>query len=120
MSAEANLAGLYPPRDNQIWDKLMWMPIPVHTIPENEDSLLAGKKNCPRYLNELEKVEDSPEMEKIYKENKELLEYLSDKSGSPINSLSDIEYIYNTLFIEVILSSFYSVIISFFFIHLLI
>uniref|UniRef100_A0A3B5MHQ8 Lysosomal acid phosphatase n=1 Tax=Xiphophorus couchianus TaxID=32473 RepID=A0A3B5MHQ8_9TELE len=38
MSAEANLAGLYPPEGQQIFQpSLKWQPIPVHTVPENEE-----------------------------------------------------------------------------------
>uniref|UniRef100_A0A3P9NM32 Lysosomal acid phosphatase n=1 Tax=Poecilia reticulata TaxID=8081 RepID=A0A3P9NM32_POERE len=33
MSAEANLAGLYPPKGQQIFQpSLKWQPIPVHTV----------------------------------------------------------------------------------------
>lgn len=34
MSAEANLAGLYPPEGQQIFSpNISWQPIPVHTVP---------------------------------------------------------------------------------------
>nr|CAH7728383.1 unnamed protein product [Callosobruchus chinensis] len=57
MSAEANLAGLFPPHAGQIWDKtLNWQPIPVHTKPEREDALLAAKKHCPKYEMLLKKL----------------------------------------------------------------
>lgn len=50
MSAEANLAGLYPPISNEIWDSdIKWQPIPVHTKPELEDAFLASKKPCPKF-----------------------------------------------------------------------
>ncbi|XP_046617069.1 prostatic acid phosphatase-like [Neodiprion virginianus] len=102
MSAEANLAGLYPPEGDQVWDKLKWMPIPVHTIPELEDSLLASKKYCPKYEMELQNVMNSPEIRKIDDDNQELYNYLSKKAGTMVQSVSDVSGIYNTLFIEVL------------------
>ena len=41
MSAMSNLAGLYPPSGDQIWNKdIMWQPIPVHTRPTLVNYLL--------------------------------------------------------------------------------
>ncbi|XP_058806641.1 prostatic acid phosphatase-like [Phymastichus coffea] len=100
MSAEANLAGLYPPIGGEIWDIKKWMPIPVHTIPENEDHILAGKKYCDKYAYELQRVLTSPEMKKIDEDNAELYKYLSQVTGKSISSLETIEYLYNTLYIE--------------------
>ncbi|KAF7406002.1 hypothetical protein HZH68_005371 [Vespula germanica] len=100
MSAEANLAGLYPPKRNQIWNTINWMPIPVHTIPESEDNVLSGKKYCQRYNFELDKVLKSPEIKKINQENKHLYDYLTEKTGMSVTSLKDVDHIYDTLFIE--------------------
>ncbi|KAJ8982556.1 hypothetical protein NQ317_005027 [Molorchus minor] len=50
MSASANLAALYAPVDDQIWNEaLPWQPIPIHTKPEKEDALLAQQKPCVKY-----------------------------------------------------------------------
>jgi len=38
MSAECNLAGLFPPQGSQVWNsELRWQPIPVHTVPKKKD-----------------------------------------------------------------------------------
>jgi len=38
MTAEANLAGLFPPQGSQVWnDELLWQPVPVHTVPVDTD-----------------------------------------------------------------------------------
>lgn len=107
MSAEANLAGLYPPVKNQVWDSIKWMPIPVHTIPENQDYVLKGSKYCPRYDYELEKLLTSPEMERINKENAKLYAYLSENTGDKISSLKTAEHLYDVLYIEVRYEAFY-------------
>lgn len=104
MSAEANLAGLYPPVKNQVWDTIKWMPIPVHTVPIELDYILRASKRCPRYDYELKKVLTSPEMERINKKNAKLYAYLTEHSGEEISSLQKVEYLYNILYIEVCLN----------------
>jgi lysosomal acid phosphatase len=101
MSAEANLAGLYPPSGDQVWDIKKWMPIPVHTIPEQEDNLLAVKKYCDKYDYELQRILNSPEIKKLNKINFELYQYLTKMTGKTVSSLQSVEYLYNVLFIEV-------------------
>uniref|UniRef100_A0ACB8FUS9 Uncharacterized protein n=1 Tax=Sphaerodactylus townsendi TaxID=933632 RepID=A0ACB8FUS9_9SAUR len=36
MSAQANLAGLFPPTTEEIWNpQIPWQPIPVHVVPKS-------------------------------------------------------------------------------------
>ncbi|XP_077115806.1 testicular acid phosphatase homolog isoform X2 [Ranitomeya variabilis] len=64
MSAQANLAGLYPPNGTQQWHPdIPWQPIPVHTVPVSQDRLLKfPSKDCPRFY-------------ELMKETIQLLEY---------------------------------------------
>nr|CAD7596616.1 unnamed protein product [Timema genevievae] len=101
MSAESNLAGLYPPvSKQQISKELKWQPIPIHTIPESLDYLLAAKKLCPAYEEELIRMKNSPEMIDLDKINAELYAYLTNHTGRKISNVEDVEYLYNTLLIE--------------------
>ena len=73
MSAESNLAGLYPPKGSQIWKKdIPWQPIPVHTVPLEADNLLSSHSNCPRMIELVEEVLKSPEVKKINEVNTRL------------------------------------------------
>lgn len=56
---------MYPPNNKSAWNtKIDWQPIPVHTVPEKDDELLAMKKPCPAYDKEFERLIHS----KAYKE----------------------------------------------------
>uniref|UniRef100_A0A8D2LV88 acid phosphatase n=1 Tax=Varanus komodoensis TaxID=61221 RepID=A0A8D2LV88_VARKO len=38
MSAQVNLAGMYPPTGSQSWNSaIYWQPIPVHTVPRSQE-----------------------------------------------------------------------------------
>lgn len=101
MSAECNLAGLYPPVENQVWDEVKWMPIPVHTVPRKQDQVLAGKKYCSNYNKELQKILTSGEIDHINKQNEQLYSFLTEKSGDNIHDLDTLSSLYDTLYIEV-------------------
>lgn len=98
MSAAANLAGMFPPADNQIWNsELMWQPIPIHTIPEDSDYVLASRKPCPLYNCLLEKMLKSSEYTNLIAHLKPLFKYLELNTGAPVRDMITCAMIYDTL-----------------------
>lgn len=101
MSAQANLAGFYPPKGNDVWNKdFNWQPIPVHTTLESKDELLAAKKPCDAYEKNLKLLFQSEEFKMLDEQYKPLYDYLTVSTGEPIESLEDVEYLYSCLRIE--------------------
>lgn len=50
MSALCTAAGLFPPTGEEVWNnELNWQPIPIHTMPLNEDYLLNSFVKCARF-----------------------------------------------------------------------
>ncbi|KAJ8737588.1 hypothetical protein PYW08_000183 [Mythimna loreyi] len=101
MSAQANLAGMYPPTNKSTWNpQLHWSPIPIHTVPEIEDEVLAMKKPCPAYNKELERLTHSKPYKDRLSKYQHLMDYLSAYTGVKVKDYSDIVDIYSTLYIE--------------------
>ncbi|XP_019338879.2 prostatic acid phosphatase [Alligator mississippiensis] len=101
MSAQATLAGLYPLDSGQAWNpKILWQPIPVHTVPLSHDHLLyLPFPNCPRY-NELQKrTFVTREFQKQLKHYRPFLRFLAAHTGYPVSSLNTarIGNLYDTL-----------------------
>ena len=59
------------------------------------------KKKCSRYDRELKGAYKSEHITKIDTENAALYKYLSSHSGQNISSVLDVEFLFNTLEIEV-------------------
>ncbi|CAF0721315.1 unnamed protein product [Didymodactylos carnosus] len=62
MSAYSNLLGLYPQLDNST--DISVQPIPVHTVPQNEDYLL-GINICPREDQIINEIKNSDEVKNL-------------------------------------------------------
>lgn len=98
MSSQLMLAGLYPPKGDQVWNlNLLWQPIPLTVEPLKYDQLLLGRLPCPRYQEELNRVFTTSEVRSIMEENKSLLEYSSAQSGLTISTPDDAQSLYSTL-----------------------
>lgn len=101
MSAQSNLAGFYPPQSKDVWnDEIPWQPIPIHTIPEKLDMVLAAKKSCPVYEYELKKLYKSEEFKTYDKKIADIYKYLTTHSGKSVKSLQSVQNIYSCLHIE--------------------
>lgn len=101
MSAESNLAGLYPPVGPDQWDPLIqWQPIPVHTVPEELDEVLAAKKPCAAFDMELKKYKHTDEFQAYNKSLEPVYEYVTAHSGRVVDSLTTAQNIYSCLHIE--------------------
>lgn len=101
MSAESNLAGLYPPVQSDVWDPaIQWQPIPVHTVPEELDAVLAAKKSCSAFDKELKKYKQTEEFQAYNKSLEPLYQYVTEHSGRHIDSLTTAQNIYSCLHIE--------------------
>ncbi|XP_030621788.1 lysosomal acid phosphatase [Chanos chanos] len=102
MSAESNLAGLYPPHGSQVFDpSLKWQPIPVHTVPQEDERLLSFPLDgCPRYkalMNETEYTGIFLNMTETYKD---FLEMVRNETGLENASIESIWSVHDTLFCE--------------------
>lgn len=102
MSAEANLAGLFTPHGDEIWNRdLLWQPIPIHTVPFSKDYILAANTTCPKYDDLYKKyMAESPEVQRIYTEYGPLFKYLSRMAGQNVSTITDIYFLFDALNIE--------------------
>nr|XP_033785881.1 prostatic acid phosphatase isoform X2 [Geotrypetes seraphini] len=104
MSAQANLAALFPPADKEIWKpSLKWQPIPVHTTPLSQEQLLVlPYVNCPRF-NELQQdTMASKEFKSLLEPYQDFIKNLSQETGYSVAALTGgkLWAVYDTLLCE--------------------
>nr|XP_034194153.1 venom acid phosphatase Acph-1-like isoform X4 [Osmia lignaria]XP_034194154.1 venom acid phosphatase Acph-1-like isoform X4 [Osmia lignaria] len=96
-SLQLVLAGLYHPAPAQTWNEnLLWIPIPVHYMPEKVDDLMKPDTSSV-YLDALDKVRNSEEVLKKVLVYKDLFKFLSEKTGINITKTNQVYEIYNLL-----------------------
>uniref|UniRef100_UPI0037E91872 lysosomal acid phosphatase n=1 Tax=Semicossyphus pulcher TaxID=241346 RepID=UPI0037E91872 len=102
MSAEANLAGLYPPSGQQVFTPtLIWQPIPVHTVPQSEERLLSfPRSDCPRYLQLMNETEHTEEFLNVTTTYEDIIELVRNKTGLNKTNVETVWSVYDTLFCE--------------------
>ncbi|KAJ1075257.1 hypothetical protein K5549_006619 [Capra hircus] len=102
MSAEANLAGLFPPDGMQRFNpNISWQPIPVHTVPIAEDRLLKFPLGpCPRFEQLQNETRRTPEYQNESVQNAQFLEMVANETGLTDLTLETVWNVYDTLFCE--------------------
>ncbi|XP_070545318.1 prostatic acid phosphatase-like isoform X3 [Ptychodera flava] len=83
MSAECNLAGLYPPNGTQKWNpdiKMPWQPIPIHTKEDDQD-ILIGFKPCNKKGELMNDIKNGKASQDYYEENIDFFTMLKEESG---------------------------------------
>ncbi|XP_046545920.1 lysosomal acid phosphatase-like [Haliotis rubra] len=101
MSAYSNLAGLYPPSGDQVWNSnIPWQPIPVHTRPKVEDNMLALGKPCPKNDLLYNLRFNSVQVHRVEEDNKDFFHFLEEKSGLSPVTFKNLWEISDTLFCE--------------------
>lgn len=102
-SSHSVMAGLYPPTKQFIWnDQLLWTPAPVHSVPASEDYVLneVGKKFFPEVIKEIQLVQKSEAVKKLYEESVEERELLVRELGYDYDIFYNFNRTYSTLDIE--------------------
>ncbi|XP_040208969.1 prostatic acid phosphatase-like isoform X2 [Rana temporaria] len=97
MSAQANLAGLFPPTGRQVWNaSIAWQPIPVHTIPLSQDNmLLFSLDSCPRFAQLVNETSTSEIFNQLTKPYVEFLNTLQNETGYTYKELNGPKGPYN-------------------------
>ncbi|KAK0159310.1 hypothetical protein PV328_010200 [Microctonus aethiopoides] len=100
MSLLLVLSALYPPKGEQIWNhELKWQPMPITYSPAKDDILLASDE-CPLYLEELERIQNSDDVQAQLDKFRPLMRNLTHWTGKKIESSRDMYYLYHTLMAE--------------------
>lgn len=98
MSAECAMAALFPPSGRQIWKyTIPWQPVPIHTIPLDDDYLLYQVTKCPRAEKLVEQYMTSYEIQYLLKAHSGLLQYLERNSKTQVRTVLDVALFYESL-----------------------
>ncbi|XP_066485259.1 prostatic acid phosphatase-like [Tiliqua scincoides] len=107
MSALSNLAGLFPPSGDQIWNPdIHWQPIPVHIVPKRYNPKLRFPIfDCPLYLELLRETMASNEFQARIQPYEEFLKQIALFSGYDLNTLRSLDnfklwHVQDSLFCE--------------------
>ncbi|XP_055308428.1 prostatic acid phosphatase-like [Sitodiplosis mosellana] len=94
MSAQCNAAGWFEPTEGEVWNKaLAWQPIPIHTVPYNEDYLLVHDLICPRHTQLYKEFTESTKFKYNMNRSADLISFLSLKTGRTLSNPIEVMYL---------------------------
>lgn len=101
-STECTMAGLFPPNSNEeLWNpQLKWQPIPIHTIPFDDDYLLNSFVECARFDQLFERRLNDPEVSYLMEKHRSLIEFMAENSGMTLRRVDDVWKLYSGLVLE--------------------
>lgn len=99
MSAGANLAGLFPPVGDQIWnDKINWQPVPIHKA---DDSFFRAFPLCDKFMELREDfLQNDGLTSSLLRGSRPFLNELSHRTGENISDITSALLLYDTLYVE--------------------
>ncbi|XP_031637767.1 lysosomal acid phosphatase-like [Contarinia nasturtii] len=100
-SVAHNMAGMFPPKENQKWNKKLgqiWHAVPIHTVPEAQDHILAMRKPCPLFSQELNDAFNSKKAS--FDGNSSYINMLRENSGLNITNVCNVLDLYHTLWVH--------------------
>lgn len=101
MSAASNLAGMFPPKGNQIWNKdIPWQPIPIHTTPMNQDALIYLGKPCPKHDKIVQELKNQEEYKQFVQYLQPTINYIEKHIKEKCNTIEELIFIHDALFVE--------------------
>lgn len=101
MSALCNAAGLFEPSPaDQFIDTIHWVPVPIHTIPLDEDYLVYQSIPCAKADKQHDEYLESTAVISQIQDHSQLFKYLEEHSGSKVQSVGDFHVLAEALIIE--------------------
>ncbi|KAJ6629958.1 hypothetical protein lerEdw1_014684, partial [Lerista edwardsae] len=107
MSAQANLAGLFLPTEKQTWNKgINWRPVPVHTVPiEDEQLFFSPVPNCTHFDNLVKETMNLDKIKDKLKSKEKWMTELAGHTGYDVKTLWEFSNhklwnVYDTLSIQ--------------------
>ncbi|UXI14372.1 Testicular acid phosphatase-like protein [Sarcoptes scabiei] len=106
------LAGLFPPRPDEIWNQdpngeedgkqlaKLWQPISINTVEASRDRLLYPEAECSEAIRYEQIINDSPSVKPFLEANKQFIDDLIHYTGTNFTIWLEIGYLYSTLTVE--------------------